>query len=156
VRRSYVWLFSKSPSRYIGENNRSLFERIFWLASFCLGGFLASYFISALWDKWENSPIYVSVETTSFPVFSVPFPAVSICSVNKILETRMEKTLTEIKKETNELDDISKEELEFMLDAMIRYEEINATHELFDKTGEISAQILLKIFKSVQKCFSLA
>ncbi len=88
-------------SRYIGENNRSLFERIFWVFSFCLGGFLASYFISALWDKWETSPVYVSVETTSHPIYDIPFPAVSICSVNKVEEDRLLESIEKIREETD-------------------------------------------------------
>ena len=49
-----------------------------------MGGFFASYFILGIWQKWVESPVYMSVETTSHHVSNIPFPAVSICSVNKI------------------------------------------------------------------------
>ena len=49
-----------------------------------MGGFFASYFILGIWQKWIESPVYMSVETTSHHVSNIPFPAVSICSVNKI------------------------------------------------------------------------
>ena len=71
------------------------------MLSFCLGGFLASYFISALWDKWEASPVYVSVDTTSYPIYNIPFPAVSICSVNKIQEHRLDKAMEGIKEDSD-------------------------------------------------------
>ena len=65
----------------------------------CVGGFCAAYFISALWDKWETSPTYMSVETTTYPVNSIPFPAVTICSVNKVEEDRLEKALAAVQEE---------------------------------------------------------
>ena len=49
-----------------------------------MGGFFASYFILGMWKKWVESPVYTSVETTSHHVSNIPFPAVTICSVNKI------------------------------------------------------------------------
>ena len=58
--------------------------RIFWTIIFCMGGFFASYFILGMWKKWVESPVYTSVETTSHHVSNIPFPAVTICSVNKI------------------------------------------------------------------------
>lgn len=73
-------------------------SRIFWVFSICLGMFGASYFILALWDKWENSPVFISIETTSWPIPNIPFPAVSICSVNKIEEGPLSKTLDEMAK----------------------------------------------------------
>lgn len=54
-----------------------------------------------LWDKWETSPVYVSVETTSYPVVNIPFPAVTICSVNKIQEHKLMKTIEGIATENN-------------------------------------------------------
>jgi amiloride-sensitive sodium channel len=61
--------------------------------------FTASYFIMELWDKWENSPVFVSIQSTSLPVPQVPFPAVTICSVNKIQEKRLVKTVAKIYQE---------------------------------------------------------
>ena len=69
---------------------------IFWALSFCFGMFSASYFTLALWDKWDSSPVYMSVETTSLAVPNIPFPAVSICSVNKLVGSRLEKSLDSI------------------------------------------------------------
>lgn len=67
-----------------GRIMRWFIQRIFWTIIFCMGGFFASYFILGIWQKWIESPVYMSVETTSHHVSNIPFPAVSICSVNKI------------------------------------------------------------------------
>ena len=53
------------------------------MISLCVGMFGASYYISELWDKWESGPVLVSIDTTAHPVSTIPFPAVTICSVNK-------------------------------------------------------------------------
>ena len=76
--------------------------RIFWAVSFCFGMFAASYFILNLWDKWESSPVYMSVETTSLAVPNIPFPAVSVCSVNKLEEKRLLKALEMIMRNKTE------------------------------------------------------
>ncbi len=36
--------------------------------------------ISPIFDKWQNSPTYTSINTTNYPVWSMPFPGVTICS----------------------------------------------------------------------------
>ena len=54
------------------------------MISLCVGMFGASYYISELWDKWESGPVLVSIDTTAHPVSTIPFPAVTICSVNKV------------------------------------------------------------------------
>ena len=32
--------------------------------------------------KWRRDPVYVAFDTTSTPVWQVPFPAVTICNMN--------------------------------------------------------------------------
>ncbi|XP_071455764.1 sodium channel protein Nach-like [Hetaerina americana] len=36
------------------------------------------------WDRYSSSPTLVSLESTSHPVWSVPFPAVTLCNANKV------------------------------------------------------------------------
>ena len=69
--------------RFIGERNRSLGERLFWVFFVSLGIFGSAYFTVDLIQKWQNSPVFMSVESTSYHVKNIPFPAVTICSVNK-------------------------------------------------------------------------
>ena len=111
---------------------------------------MASYFIAALWDKWETSPVYVSIETTSYPVPNIPFPAVSICSVNKVQEHRLENTLYGIKKDKKgAYDAYDKDDVADMLEALIRYDFINESDPFFSDPPDVPASDLLKMFKSV-------
>ncbi|PSN55275.1 hypothetical protein C0J52_05821 [Blattella germanica] len=41
-------------------------------------------FVSAAWTKYVDSPIVTSVETTHFPLYELPFPAITICPANKL------------------------------------------------------------------------
>ena len=114
--RGKPWILSQ----LMGKVNTMFDFRVFWVIAFASGGFLASYFISALWDKWKvvifsairwywmqflfrnTSPVYVSVATTSYPIPNIPFPAVSICSVNKLQQTRLDRALDGIKDDKDE------------------------------------------------------
>lgn len=77
---------------------RNLFLWLFLLAgwSFNLLYFLAFYLyyiiqsvILQMWQKWEQSPMLTSVETHLYPLKNVPFPAVTICNVNKVSERKL-------------------------------------------------------------------
>ncbi len=63
----------------------------------CVGGFGSAYFIFGMWDKWDSSPTFVSIQTTSLPIPEIPFPAVSICSVNKLEENKLHMTMKKLK-----------------------------------------------------------
>lgn len=93
ITKSYLDLSSLHGLRYIGEYNRSLLERIIWTILVCTGMFFASYFILGVWRKWEESPVFMSVESTSHHIGNIPFPAISICSVNKLEKKRYKKSL---------------------------------------------------------------
>ena len=32
--------------------------------------------------KWRRDPVYVAFDTTSTPVWEVPFPAITVCNMN--------------------------------------------------------------------------
>ena len=36
-------------------------------------------------QKWRDSPTYVTIADTNFPIWEVDFPAVTICSNNKVM-----------------------------------------------------------------------
>ncbi|XP_024081092.1 pickpocket protein 28-like isoform X2 [Cimex lectularius] len=69
--------------KYLGEKNRPLGERLWWLLVFlvCLLG--NAYLIAKVWKKWNESPVIVSFAETTTPVWQVPFPAITICSEQK-------------------------------------------------------------------------
>ena len=44
-------------------------------------------------EKWYYSPVYMAVDSSSYDVAQIPFPAITICSNNKIVERQLESVL---------------------------------------------------------------
>lgn len=65
------------------------FLRVVWIFLFLSGVCFSTYFCVEVWQKWEQSPILTSVETQLYPLKNVPFPAVTICNVNKVSESKL-------------------------------------------------------------------
>ncbi|KAL1139018.1 hypothetical protein AAG570_009079 [Ranatra chinensis] len=65
--------------QYLAEARRPITERLWWvivfIASFCVN----SYMISKIWEKWHETPVIVSFDEKTTPVWEVPFPAITIC-----------------------------------------------------------------------------
>ena len=41
-------------------------------------------------QKWRDSPTYVTIADTNYPIWEVDFPAVTICSNNKVMNSTLE------------------------------------------------------------------
>jgi acid-sensing ion channel, other len=48
-----------------------------------------------MWQKWDESPILMSLDTNNYQLSNVPFPAVTICNVNKVSKSRLLSILSE-------------------------------------------------------------
>lgn len=46
------------------------------------------YLTLKVWDKWNETPVIVSFDDKSSPVWKIPFPAVTICSEVKVVRSR--------------------------------------------------------------------
>lgn len=105
--KQYLMTSSLHGLKYIGATNISLVERwdfvdiiikiwngqfyiqiipvhrIFFASSFVLVLLLSGYFITDVYNKWEQSPIIITLGAKSTSVTALPFPAVTICNINK-------------------------------------------------------------------------
>ncbi|XP_073985653.1 pickpocket 26 isoform X2 [Rhodnius prolixus] len=90
--------------KYLGEEERPLAERIWWLLVFiiCLSGNF--FLIGKVWIKWHESPVIVSFAETTTPVWQVPFPAVTLCSETKSRSTLFNFTDAVNRNLTEEID----------------------------------------------------
>ena len=106
--------------KYIGERERTPFERrvfiyhmklcscnqrphsykkafsscrILWIVLCILSLCLGAYMIWGLVEKFDTNPIITSIEETNYPVYKVQFPAVTICSNNRISKKNLEKAI---------------------------------------------------------------
>jgi hypothetical protein len=50
---------------------------------------LGLYFVCRIIIKWHNSPIITSIDTPSYDVTNINFPAVTICPVYSVIEQKL-------------------------------------------------------------------
>ncbi|CAG9859505.1 unnamed protein product [Phyllotreta striolata] len=76
--REYCQCSSIHGFRYFGEK-RTHFERVWWFVVFSvtLAGCVMS--IRMVYKRWVRSPVIVSFATKETPIYSIPWPAVTIC-----------------------------------------------------------------------------
>ena len=75
--------------------------RMLW-AILCLGSFvLMVYLILPIYHKYNDFPTVTTVIETNFPVYKLDFPAVTICSNNKIIEKSLNRAVTSAYKNPN-------------------------------------------------------
>ncbi|PSN57595.1 hypothetical protein C0J52_00502 [Blattella germanica] len=55
---------------------------------------IAGVFLSWAWKEFSRSPIEVNVETTNYPLYKLPFPAITICPATNVKKTVGENLLT--------------------------------------------------------------
>lgn len=57
---------------------------IIWIISCVLGGIFTVYLMSLVWISFQTTPTITTVETNNFPISNIQFPAVTLCSLNKV------------------------------------------------------------------------
>ena len=51
----------------------------------------AGYFIRIVYAKWDETPVIVSIGARTTSLTDIPFPAVTVCTVNKARKSKAEK-----------------------------------------------------------------
>ncbi|XP_044730080.1 pickpocket protein 28-like [Chrysoperla carnea] len=69
--------------RYVGDQRMSIIERCFWAGAFITAVCVAAFFISNIYNKWENSPVIISISPTYTELDTIPFPAITVCNLNQ-------------------------------------------------------------------------
>ena len=68
-------------------------NRIIWFFIF-IGGIGYGYLLYTPYlEKWFYSPVYMAVDSSVYDVAQIPYPAITICSNNKIVERQLESVL---------------------------------------------------------------
>jgi Amiloride-sensitive sodium channel len=63
---------------YIAEKDRPWFEKVLWIMVFCISIILCGKLI---FDAWNISPIIFTFSSKPIPIYQIPFPTVTICSL---------------------------------------------------------------------------
>lgn len=53
--------------------------------------FGAVFFVNEAYEKWNYTPVIVSINPKPTGITNDPFPAVTICNLNKAYKTKVEK-----------------------------------------------------------------
>ena len=69
------------------------YDRITWFFIFIAGVSYGYLLYTPYLEKWFYSPVYMAVDSSIYDVAQIPFPAITICSNNKIVERKLESVL---------------------------------------------------------------
>ncbi|XP_039453726.1 pickpocket protein 28-like [Culex pipiens pallens] len=61
------------------EAGKTLLERLWWLTVVVLSVVACGMLIQKVYHKWANNPVIVSYDDTATKVWTIPFPAITVC-----------------------------------------------------------------------------
>jgi amiloride-sensitive sodium channel len=64
---------------------------LFWAIAFILATVTAGYFITTVYAKWDETPVIVSIAARTTQLVDIPFPAVTVCTMNEARKSEAEK-----------------------------------------------------------------
>ncbi|KAH8413166.1 hypothetical protein KR009_008633 [Drosophila setifemur] len=82
--RNYCQTTSLHGFSYITRQDISRGERLFWLVVVILAIITSIVLVVVSWYWSQQTPTVTVIESSHFPTWNIPFPAVTICNFNKI------------------------------------------------------------------------
>ena len=67
--------------------------RLLWFILFSFAIYYGYLLYTPFLDTWYNEPTVIATDQADFPVEKLPFPAITICSNNKIVYRQLESVL---------------------------------------------------------------
>ena len=77
---------------YVSFINYNFF-RYLWFVLFSFAIYYGYLLYTPFLDTWYNEPTVIATDQADFPVEKLPFPAITICSNNKIVYRQLESVL---------------------------------------------------------------
>ncbi|KAI5632511.1 amiloride-sensitive sodium channel domain-containing protein [Phthorimaea operculella] len=110
--KEYVECCSLAGVKQMCDPTLSIVTRILWAISFCGAIATICYFLQYIWSDTLNRPLIVTMESTTYPISLINFPAVAICSNNRISKKALTKFAMEeyldLADEESSLEDVEK------------------------------------------------
>ena len=78
---------------FFSLKNLLIIFRAVWMVLFILGICYGYMLYTPFLEKWFYTPVYMSIDSSSFDVANIPFPAITICTNNKIVNRQLESVL---------------------------------------------------------------
>ncbi|KAK3912127.1 Pickpocket protein 28 [Frankliniella fusca] len=99
--RQAVSEFSENTSihgvRYIAEHGRRGVERLLWIVTEIVCGTGAAYMLMNVLTKFNENPTMTRVESYFHEVSDMPFPAITLCNVNRIFRSKAQAFVDSLK-----------------------------------------------------------
>ena len=73
---------------YYQGNSRHLFESVFWFSAFVICTIFGIYMSAKVLVKWTRDPMFVAFDTVTTPVWELPFPAVTVCNMDRVHKSK--------------------------------------------------------------------
>jgi len=86
--RNYCQTTSLHGFSYITRQDISRHERWFWLVVVILAIITSIVLVVVSWYWSQETPTVTVIESSHFPTWNIPFPAVTICNFNKISKSK--------------------------------------------------------------------
>ena len=88
-------IYNQGYETTIVNNNNigSNFFRVLWFILFSFTCFYGYLLYTPFLDTWYNEPTVIGIDRADFAIEKVPFPAITICSNNKVVYRQLESVL---------------------------------------------------------------
>ncbi|KAL9702254.1 hypothetical protein quinque_005772 [Culex quinquefasciatus] len=119
------------------EAGKTILERLWWLTVVVLSVLACGMLIQKVYHKWANNPVIVSYDDTATKVWTIPFPAITVCPEAKFKVDVM--NFTEVFYQhfhsSKILDKKSKDRLMAMLQDMFNEGVLHSEYEYLSETN---------------------
>ncbi|KXJ77947.1 hypothetical protein RP20_CCG006004 [Aedes albopictus] len=105
------------------------------------------------WIRFKNTPTITTIETTTYPIWNVPFPAVTVCNINKVDRNRSEKIINSLT--TLGLSRHEGNDLLAAMASLVSYEPTNTSSDNESKLGQLGYSPAKMLLELNQPCESL-
>uniref|UniRef100_A0A182KHA8 Pickpocket n=1 Tax=Anopheles christyi TaxID=43041 RepID=A0A182KHA8_9DIPT len=79
--------------KYLVGSKRTTIERVWWIVVCLLSLYGCGNLIHSVYKKWDLEPVVVTFGEKPVPVFTIPFPAVTICPETKVRKKDLDFTI---------------------------------------------------------------
>ncbi|XP_055535261.1 pickpocket protein 28-like isoform X2 [Wyeomyia smithii] len=120
--------------RHLAGRDKLLVEKIWWILLFFLSLYFCLTYMYAVIEKWLKDPIIVSFDHQPSSIYSIPFPAVTICPETKVKASELNVSHTFQLVRSGELNESMDAERVRKLLALLQLCE----HDLYDRSETVT------------------
>ncbi|XP_068895417.1 sodium channel protein Nach-like isoform X1 [Tenebrio molitor] len=90
--------------KYTVKREVTIYEKVFWIIVVLAGLSGAGYMTVLFWNRYTSNPTRTSILTAYAPNTAVPFPAVTLCNINRIMKDQVDEFVEELTVQEDEVE----------------------------------------------------